>query len=108
MREQDRREEDEHDEAGRQVQKDLGGQFHCLTRLGYRLLGLTIGRLTSLIGLVLLISFDKHAAEKFTQLRQQNPVHRDAYESVEDHQDAAEGVRRCQIAISCIVNNNNK
>lgn len=68
MREQDRREEDEDDEAGCQVQKDLGGQSHCLTRLGrYRFLGGIIGgRLTLLVGLVLLISPDKHAAEKFT------------------------------------------
>jgi len=47
MREQDCREEDEHDEAGCQIQKDLGGQSHCLirdTRLGrYRFFGGIIG-----------------------------------------------------------------
>lgn len=110
MHEQDRREEDKHDEAGRQVQKDLSGQSHCLTRFGVRrdrLLGWIFGaRLTLLVGLVLLIGSDKHTAEKFTQLRQQNPVHRDAYETVEDHQDTAEGICRRQIAISCIDNNN--
>lgn len=107
MREQNCREEDEDNEAGRQVQKDLGCHSHCLTRLGwYRLLGgIIAGRLTLLIGFVFLIGPDKHAAEKFTQLRQQDPVHRDAYEGVEDHQNATESVCRSQIAISCIVHN---